>query len=333
MKTKQPKKPRNPAMATALAVAGVTGLAATGVKNAAVIDGALHNVDVVVEQSKATPTISNPMLYIDELSKKNPFWGDVAMRTFTQAIGYYSVSAILWAFRKRNQEPTVKSDIDAFNGALADIKKKEFDEEVTEMQGNRNLPFVEGEKLVSAYKYLFVQCAKSATEVSFDLPSPAVLYGRLMERDTDRAIVQEAYETFQMERFKGSAVSKDVLARMERNKVRDDIRSKRKAQSEIDHIHAVIRDTQQATDFDDYVWSSIPLWAQYKFVLSVYKQTVAAIAAELEKPADERDNFEALDDLAKTIRLELEAARRSEQVKLAFEKNALKIENHELSVQ
>ncbi len=114
---------------------------------------------------------------------------------------------------------------------------------------------------------------------------------------------------------------------MERNKTRDDIRSKRKAQVEIDHIHAEIRDTKQV-NFDDHVWASIPLWAQYKFTLSVYKQTVAAIAAELEKPADERDHFEALDDLAKTIRLELEGARRSDMVK-----HALKIENHELSTQ
>lgn len=322
------RKPRNTVMAAALATAGVTGIAATGVKNAGVIDGAMHNLDVVNAQTPVV--ISNPMTYIDEITKHNPFWGDVALRTFTQAIGFEAVRAILWAFRKRNQEPTVTSDIDAFNGMLADIKKKEFDDEVTEMQGNRKVPFVEGIKFVGVYKWLFMQCAQAQSEVGFELPSPAVLFGRLMERDADRAVVQEAYETFQMERFKGSAVSKDVLARMERNKKANDARTQRKSKLEIDHIHSEIRDTTMVA-FDDHAWSALPLWAQYRYMLSVYKQAVAAIAAELEKPADERDHFEALDDLAKTIRLELEAARRDEQVKLAFDKGVLKIENHELS--
>lgn len=330
MKTKQPKKPRNPAMATALAVAGVTGLATTGVKNAAVIDGALHNVDVVVEQSKNTPIVSNPMQYIEELSKMSAFWGDVALRTFTSNIGYYAVGSIMWAFRKRNQMPEVTSNIDAFNGMLADADKKEFDEVVTEMQGNKTLPFIKGEKLIAAYKFLFIECSRNQINPNFDLPNPAAMYARNQKPEADRTETEQAYDSFELERLKNSPTFAHIKAKMEQSKNRDDLRARKKAQTELDHIHTVIRDTEYEP-FTDDVWNTIPVWAQYKFALSVYRQCISAVDAEAKLPSEERLHLFDLAKLAETLLLELQMARAHEQVKLAFEKGNLK-ENHEITI-
>lgn len=329
-KRKTKKQPT--AMAAALQSAGVTGLASTGVPHAAIIDGALHNVDVVVQKSQTTPIISNPMPYIDELMKLDDYWGAVAQRTLTQNIGTVAVRAVMWEQRMRNAAPKVTSTIDAFNGMLADVKKKEFDGEVTKMQGNRNIPFIDGVALLGVYKALFIDaCHIAGDSESKLLPKPAVLYSKANEKNTDEAAVEEACNTFQMERFKNSPVYDDVITKMQSNKVKKDARELRKAQDELDHIHTEIAHTPMVQLDDDDVWASVPLWGQYKWMLSVYRQTTSAIASELKKPATERDNFDALDDLAKTIRLELEAARRSEQVMLAFEKKILKPEFHELS--
>lgn len=323
-------KNRNPALATALVAAGVTGLAATGVKHAGVVDGALHNIDVVVENSNKTAIISNPLSYIDELEKLSPFWADVALRTFTSNIGYYAVGSIMWTFRKRNQAPAVTSTIDAFNGMLADKAQDEFNEEVQDMQGIKTVPFIEGEKLVAAYKHLFIECSRKQINPNFDLPSPAAMYARNQKPDQDRSEIGDAYDSFELERLKDSPTFKHIKAKMEQSKLRDDQRAKNKAQIEIDHIHREIRDTNPEP-MNNEVWGTIPLWAQYKFTLSIYRQCISAIDAETKLPSEERLHIFELSKLAETVLLELQAARNDAQVKLAFEKGNLKAENHDIN--
>jgi hypothetical protein len=72
--------------------------------------------------------------------------------------------------------------------------------------------------------------------------------------------------------------------------------------------------------FDENVWERIPLHMQFRIMRSVYNQVIAATANEMEKPADERVHIDALNDLGESVLLELEAADRTAEVKLAFEK-------------
>jgi hypothetical protein len=141
--------------------------------------------------------------------------------------------------------------------------------------------------------------------------------------------VLAAYETFEMERFKNSPNFAYIEAKLKENKVRQDARAIRKAQDEIDHIHSELAAIPYEP-FNDGAWSRLPLWAQFKLTRSVHKQVISAIANENEKPADERIHLEALNDLGEVVLLELEAADRMPEVRLAFEKGVLNIERHSL---
>lgn len=283
-----------------------------------------------VATSNVAPLMSNPMTYIDDLSKLSPFWGGVALRVLTSAIGYYAVNSILWAHRKRNQEPKVTSGIDWLNDSMAEIKEKEANEKNTVEQGHSVLHFVDGIQFIGAYKYLFMQVTASGDETgNFPLPTPAELYNRMTIRQQERADVLAAYDTFQMEQYKNSPNFAYIEARMKADKERNDVRAVKKAQQELDHIHEELRSITMEV-FDDNVWMRLPMWAQFKLLRSLHKQTIAAIASENEKPADERIQLHDLDTLGKTVLLELEAADRHPEVRLAFEKNVLKLENHGL---
>lgn len=310
--------PHNTQLATALAVAGVT---------TASVGNALHNAEVMARPSNTI--LSNPMEYIDELSRYNPFWGNVALRVLCSAIGWYAVNSTLWNYRKRNMQPQYTSSIDWLNDSISEIKAKEASQENFEEQGHSALQFVDGTKFIGAYKYLFGLVTSSTDAGNFELPSPPVLYDRMRQKDKDRSEVLAAYETFDMERFKNSPNFKYAKERLERNKVANDVRAQKKAQAEIDHIHEELR-AEPMQMFDDGVWMQLPLWAQFKLIRSIHKQVIAAIANEMEKPADERTHLDALNTLGETVLLELEAADRTPEVRLAFEKNVLKIENHAL---
>ena len=315
---KKTEVPQKSALAQALVESGVV--------NTTVIDGAIHNAEVITEASNTL--LTNPMEYIDELSRLSPFWGGVALRVLTNAIGWYAVNTILWDYRKRNKQPQVTSGIDWLNDTIAEIKQKEASEANFKEQGHDTLKFVEGRQMIGAYKYLFMLCTSSG-DTTFELPSPSSLYDRMRQNDKDRSEVLAAYETFEMERYKNSPNFAYIEERLKRNKVAQDARATKKAQDEIDHIHSELAAVTHEV-FDDSVWMRLPLWAQFKLIRSIHKQVNAAIAAEMEKPADERNALDDLNILGETILLELEAANRTAEVKLAFERNVLKAENHGL---
>lgn len=296
------------------------GLAVSAVFNEGNTPKALVNAEVIIQEASAK--LSNPMDTIDELAKANPFWGGVALRVLTNTIGYSAVNAVLWEYRKRNQVPTITSTIDWFNDEMAEKQAKEENDENFEEQGHSKLKFVDGHKMIGPYKYLFMLVAQS-DDSNMQLPSPAALYERMRQRDQERDEVNAAYETFEMERFKNSPNYEYIKARQEKNKTKSDIRAVRKAQSEIDHIHSELREVKYEV-FDENVWASIPLHMQYRIMRSVYNQVIAAIANEMEKPAEERVHIDTLNDLGDSVLLELEAANRDPEVKLAFEKEVLK---------
>lgn len=288
----------------------------------------VHNAEVLTQADSMI--LSNPMEYIDELTKLNPFWGTVALRVMTSAFGWYAVSAILWEYRKRNQAPKVTSSIDWLNDTINEIKEKQEAQTNFEEQGHNTLPFVQGLKLVGAYKYLYMLTANADDIRSMDMPTPAVLFERMRSNERDRSEVLAAYEAFDTERFKDSPNFAHVKERLERNKKTQDERAVKKAQDELDHIHFELASTPHEI-LTDAVWMQVPLWAQFRLIRSIYKQVISAIANELEKPADERLALEDLHKLGNTIHAELSAADRNPEVRLAFEKKILDHERHGLS--
>jgi hypothetical protein len=320
--TKQPKS--NKVLAEALQSAGIENI---GVSTT-VIDGAVHSAEVLACES-GTPLLSNPMDYIDELSRRSPFWGNVALRVLTNAIGWYAVNTILWDFRKRNMKPKFESGIDWLNDSIAEVKAKEASEANFEEQGHSKLQFVDGNKLVGAYKYLFMQVTASGDNGTFELPSPAALYEKMRQRGDARGDTLAAYDTFQMERLRNSPNFAYIEADLKRKQGQQDARAVRKAQDEIDHIHAELASVRHEV-FTDDVWSRLPLWAQFKLTRSIHKQVISAINNEQEKPADERIHQDALNDLGEVVLLELENANRMPEVRLAFEEKVLDGERHSL---
>lgn len=294
------------AITTALAVAGAPP--------------ALHNPEVL--KSESSPILSNPMDIIDTLTKCNPFWGGVALRVLCNTIGYSAVNTVLWDFRKRNQAPKITSTIDWFNDTMAEKKAKEDSDQNFEDQGHDKLKYVDGNQMIGPYKYLFMLVAQS-DDSTMQLPSPAALYDKMRQKDAERDAIKAAYDTFEMEHYANSPNAEYVKARVEKNKKADDERTIRKAKQEIDHIHTELSLVKYEV-FDDNVWDRLPLHTQFRIMRSVYNQVCAAITQEMMKASDERIHLEALNDLGEQVLLELEAADRTPEVRLAFEKQVLK---------
>lgn len=303
----------------------IHGIENLGVAVTTRIEGALHNAAIIGSDSKMI--LSNPMETIDDLKKMSPFWANVALRVLTTTIGWYAVNSVLWAYRKRNQEPKVNSSIDWLNDSIAQMKEKENNEAVREEQGFNNLPFVAGESLIGVYKYLFVEVSHEQTIASMEMPTPAVLYSR-MQRERDGDAIMAEYEKFENERIKNAASFKYLEAAIRERNGQQSVRLQNKMQSELDHIHRELQAVQMQPLTND-VWITLPLWAQFKIVRSLHKQVIKAVLAEDDKKPEERIHKLDIIEIGNTVLLELEAADREPMVREAFDKGVLK-EQHAL---
>lgn len=296
----------------------------TGVSTAR-IEGAQVNIE---ELTQRPPLLSCPIDYIDELAKLNPYWAAVAMRVLCSTVGWYAVNTVLWDYRKENAKPKVTSDIDFMNNMLADVQAREHDEVVQQAQGLRKLAFVNGKTLIGGYKYLFGQVAASQIDVgNMDMPSPSMIYAR-MQQARDERQVTEAYEKFEAIQYKDNPNIPYIKARAEQRQKQLARIQENRGQREIDHIHTVLRDAPLEV-FGDGVWARVPMWAQFKMNRSLHKQVISAIVNEDEKESHERIHKEELMKLGETILLELQAADREPEVRLAFDTDVLK-EQHAL---
>jgi hypothetical protein len=303
----------------------VHGIQNLGVAVVTALGGAVHNAEVLAQQDRMI--LSNPMEYIDDLKRMSPFWANVALRVLTTTIGWYAVNSVLWAYRKRNMEPKVNSSIDWLNDSIALMKEKEQGVVVREEQGFNTLPFVQGERLLGVYKYLFVEITHEQPIASMEMPTPAVLFAR-MQRERDGDAIMAEYEKFENEQIKNSASFKYLEAAIKDKDAKASIRLQNKMQGELDHIHRELANTKMES-FSDDVWMSLPLWAQFKIMRSLHKQVIKAVIAEDDKKPEERINKLAIVEMGNTVLLELEAADREPQVREAFAKDVLK-EQHAL---
>jgi len=297
-----------------------------GVPKTTVLEDALHNAQVVSNPMKAT--ISNPLAYIDELTKSNPFWGSVALRVLTNKIGYYSVANIVWDMRKQNATPKYESTIDFMNDMISEADAITQTIANTKEVGHDALPFVDGSQFHGAYKYLLGLVRADQTNTTFERPEPNVIYGRMLKRDEEqeRAKALAEYDKFESADIAKSPTTPYLKAKIMGTTASEEERKVRKAQIELDHVHHVLR-TAQREEFSDDVWNRLPLYAQFQIARSVYNQSISALAQEDKKPSDERFNRKALNTLCEEILLELTMANKDSEVRLAFEKEVLKTQH------
>lgn len=275
-----------------------------------------------VVASSRPSILSNPMTSIDELARYSPFWAGIATRVLCTTIGWYAVNSVLWDFRKRNAAPKVTSDIDWLNDSLNEQKEKIENQKNAEEQGHTTLAFVDGSQFIGAYKYLFMLVSADTTNKNMEDPSPAVLYAR-MQQARDEQQMLAAYETFENERFKNSPNFPYIKAKAEQRKRMNEERMRIRAKQEIDHIHSELAGVP-ATDFDDNIWNKLPLWAQFKIVRSLHNQVMSAVVSEDEKPIEERIHKADIMKIGEDVLLELQAADREPEVRLAFQQEILK---------
>lgn len=283
-----------------------------------VVGGALYNPEVAATRPSL---LSNPHETIDELNKLSPFWGDIATRVVCTTLGWYVVSALVWELRKANAAPKVTSHIDWLNDSLNMAKELAENEKNIEEQGLEKLAFVDGTQFIGAYKYLYLQIDKEANN-NMELPTPAVLYARMQQMRDDQQTLA-AYETFENERYKNSPTFKYIQERSELRRKQMEERNANRAQKEIDYVHEQLS-AEPAIVLDDGTWNKLPLWARFKIMRSLYNQIMSAVVAEDEKPADERIHKEALVKMGEDLLLELQAADREPEVRLAFKQEVLK---------
>ncbi len=307
----------------------VHGIENIGLARTAVIDNALHNPEMLAIST--SNTVSNPMEYIDKLQKMSPHWSNIAQRVLCSTIGWYAVSAIMWAYRKGNAAPKVESSIDWLNDSINARKEQIENERVQHEQGHAKLPFVDGLQFLGVYKWLFNEIQCSPEIRSMELPSPAQLYAR-MQRERDSAEALASYEKFENDELRASKVYADVVAKTKDRDSNANARARLKAQDELDHIHSELASVR-FEPFNDDVWSRFPQWTQFRIARSVYNQIVSAIVAQDDLKPEDRIHKHDLIVLGSELRLELEAADRMPEVRLAFEQNVLKDQHRLVTLQ
>lgn len=318
---KQKRATQPKAMAAALVAAGVQNI---GIPTT-VQGGATYAFNEFIKD-KSVSILTNPMQYIDELVKYDPYWGDIALRNLCKAIGYSAVNTVLWDYRKRNKAPEVTSTIDWLNDSVAEAKAKEDSKTSLKDKGLETLEYLDGNTVIGPYKWLFDQIPKDNGS-KMELPTPPVLFASM--RTKDKEPVLSEYDSFEMEHLKASANFEYIKAKIEDDKKKAEVRVGLKAQDELNHIHRVLASVR-SEKFDDDVWARIPLYVQFRLAKYVHNQVNSAITATMKEPADERLYLRELNAMAETILLELQAADREPEVKLAFKRGALKVESHGL---
>lgn len=286
-------------------------------KPATALQVAMHNANVLAHISQPS-ILANPISTIDRLRRYSTFHGARAHSSLCYTLGLFAINALSWQHVENTRPAMVKptTAIDIFNDGYA---KADIDRESAqniEEQGLAALPRTDGLLLVGAYKQMLAEiCEYNADEAKRLMPD--VIFAR-MQSSRDDVATTGAYDDFTSTHANMNAVKELLQAEIKRQQARRTETIEKNAVAKLDHVLGSLQKAPR-DQFDDKVWECIPLHKQYSIVRMVMTETLAAAAAEMRKPVDERVNEFDLIDMASELKLELDAADRDPEVKLAFE--------------
>jgi hypothetical protein len=284
--------------------------------NLAASINAINKLPTPISEASYTPSlISNPMTILDKLhalAPRNEFFAANAIFT---SLGYSIVNHLLWNQRKSQAKASIPvPTIDGLNDGYGREEETRATEDAMHDHGLEALPSLTiTSEIIGAYKTMWARQKRSPFATDFPVREPHEILHEL-QTNKRAADVDTVYREV-IERLANPGVARALKAATETTRARLEPLEKNKHEVEQNFVLGEIQATRRCELTDD-IWDTIPLWVQYKLVKSVHNQIIKAAAFASVK-ADSEVEFDLI-ELANDVQLELEAAARSPEVKLAF---------------
>ena len=287
------------------------------------------------DQAKATReakqekvfVISNIADAIDQAGTLDPMLGYKVMHNFVRSLSYYTLSGLLWAYRKAGRKASfeIASGIDPMNDGSAEQDEAVARAANMEEIGFEQLGTFDAVPFVGVYKkyYRLLSCDPYGTKDPVE-PVKSILANVIGGRNDE--VLQAAYE--EEAKKHQSPIDTALAKRTTEVKARVAAIDAQRQQVEADYVLREMLGIKQC-DLSSHLWTTVPLWLQYKWTAGLYNALLTQIAfinATQQYPDASMDNVKAL---AETLHLELECAARNSEVKLAFIEGRLE-ERHRL---
>ena len=276
-----------------------------------------------------TPLLTNPLDTLDKLVNLSASAEYFAGSAIVGSLGYTVINQILFAYRKAHAKPKApEPTIDIFNGTYADMFEKRADKEMSEDNGHASLPDFDATKFTGVYmQMLFMQRGNPDFSARYPAKMPNEILHEMQTQDRTSDVV-EAYRALDAKQIDASPAASAIMAEKNKSAKSIDEYQTRVHKAEMDYVLSVLRDAMPER-LSDAAWETVPLFIQYKWTMFVYRQAVKALVQESLARERDSDKFDQLLEMVNELHLELEAAARTTQVKLAFENGRLD-ERHEI---
>ena len=277
---------------------------------------------------KPASTISNPEHALGRLAVLAPANEYFAQSAIVSSLGYYVINQLLWQCRDKTKPIAPQPTIDIFNESYATMFEKRSADEAAEDNGFGKLPTFDATQFTGVYmRMMYAQRGNLEFADRYPVTAPHVVLHEMQTQDRTTA-TRAAYTAVDDAIIDKSAVAAAIRQQIGDAKQRIDVAKVKQHEAEQRYVLTILRDTAPET-MTDAKWESLPLYIQYKFSTYVLRNVLRAIKDEALKPERDTDNMPLLIELAETIQLELEAAARESEVKLAFDLDKLN-DKHEL---
>jgi hypothetical protein len=264
--------------------------------------------------------ISNPMDHLDALARLAPRSEYFAASAIVGSLGYSVINQLLWQHRKASATTRLEAPtIDIFNDDYGDTYERMATEQAMHDIGMESLPNFDALKLIGAYKKLLRhQMGNIIQARDFPVRKPhEILHEMLNGERAKSEELDAAYAAITEEEIKASPAAKAIREAIERRKANLAVHDLAKEKSETEYVLSELQKAMPE-DLDDEKWAEIPVWMQYKLTTMIHRQVVNAVASESANRERDTNNLSELIELCSVVQLELEAAGRTSEVKLAF---------------
>lgn len=283
---------------------------------AQVIDRQSKTESEIIDLGPVTPLLSNIDGTLTKLCSLAPKSEYFASNGIVTSLGYYISNQLLWDFRKTNAKiaDTPQDDV-TDDGHIYPSSRSIPKDDFMEAAGMSELPRFNAIPLIGAYKTMLHLQKGSVYAADYPVTTPNEILAKLItgEREEETRKAYEAIGNVEIAASRAAAAIKHQIAA--RVAARPTFTDRNKVE-----MAAVLGTLKKAAPevLSDDLWAGIPIWVQYKFSMSVFNQVIKAIAYETTVEPNGSDTRTRLLAMADELMLELEAANKHPDIKLAF---------------
>jgi hypothetical protein len=279
---------------------------------------AKKDLGLTVLKASFTPLLSNAADHLHELNKIAPRSAFFARASILGTLGYAVCNQLIWANRRsRAAINEAAPDIDIFNDECANKSVVVAGKRNADEQGMVELPEWDAMPLAGVFKSILAHQNGEQLAKQFRPTMPHEIIRGIFSNNNETEI-DAAYAELINKEIGNSAAAEAIRKAMGVLDVKLDAKQiadhKFEENAVLKHLQFVATD-----DLTDEAWETIPMFVQYRFTYAVYKQALKAFAFIMKTNRRPDESASRLIQMIDTLTLELQAAGRTTQVRLAFD--------------